>query len=195
MSEEYVFRKRVVNNGVAIVSKECFPVPTDANQVFGVGGFQSASQYKAYASVEWKANSTATTLAQNTWTKISTGVAPALGVTSGHVQANLVSGESDKYEYQYVDPTNNLTRVCSCHARLGVDFSTGGAKDLEFRLVVNGAPEAAFWDETNDSNCEAIVYDKILSLAPDDVIEYEIRNTSDSNNVTVKYFTLILFEL
>jgi len=189
----YQFTEKIVNGEEVTFKKIDFVKPVEANQVLCGTGFAQGSQYKAYSTIQWKSNTLDTTLTMDTWARIKTNQAPTLGANSGHSSIDLVSGQTDEYEFKY---TGTQTRSFVCHVHFGIDFSRGANdKIFEFRMVYNGIPLSPFLQVQSSKNGESCSSSIIMALNQNDVVNFQVKNTTDSNAILVQYFQMVCHEL
>lgn len=145
----------------------------------------------SYASLGWKANSTAQTFsATNEWKDIPSDVPLTFQMTSG--DATIV-GDSSGYYVQY---TSSRTIKARCAVHFGVDMSGGTSiKKVAFRMLFNGVPLDPFLEMESNKDGEHGGSEMLLDLAQDDILDFQFCNMTNTDSITVKYMQVVATEL
>ncbi len=153
---------------------------------------------KAYVSLSFRANTLECDNTINVWTRIKTNAIPVIGTTSGN--CTIIDNGDNTYNYRYIDTEHNLARTFLMNAHIYVDFTAGGSmKTTEWRMVLSRAglatPLETFCVVESDKDGEAVSSSVIFSLLPLDEVYFECRNTTDSNDITVKFLMITVVEV
>lgn len=193
-SEYYALSDVTVSGQLTSSSQHLFAKPTQVNQVMSANGYQTSASYKAYTSIQWKSNTQESPTPVGEWANILSNVAPVLGVDSGNCQINDLTGGD--YSFTYIDPVNNLSRIFLCSINFGIDFSQGGStKIVEFRLTYNGTPLTPFLQIESNKDGESASNSVLLPMNPDDVIDCQICNITNSDPIIVRFFSIVVTEI